>query len=145
MDHIKMGWLGKSILAFFLMGMMQFLLKLSARRASLEGAVCFMLIQTIVVICIFFWREHIALELNVEWTDVTAGLCGGVGLVLFYNALHEGPVSIVFSVVCLGFLLTAILGILFLREAVCITKVVALLCGTLGLILITWSGKIGVR
>jgi transporter family protein len=58
-------------------------------------------------------------------------------MVLYYTAIARGPLSVVIPIFNLNLVIPAILGMLFLNEAVTVSKVLGLIFATLAVLLLT--------
>jgi len=68
---------------------------------------------------------------------VLAGLCSGLGSIVFYKAMSRGPASVVIPVTAQYVLFTAFLSFAFLGEPVVARKVIGLILGAIAVALLT--------
>jgi transporter family protein len=68
---------------------------------------------------------------------VLSGILLGVGIVAYYLAISAGPISVVVPIYGLFIVLSAIVGVFFLGEALTLTRVLGLLCAVLSIYLVT--------
>ena len=65
------------------------------------------------------------------------GLWWSAIMVLYYTAIARGPLSVVIPIFNLNLVIPAILGMIFLNEAVTVSKVLGLIFATLAVLLLT--------
>jgi transporter family protein len=58
-------------------------------------------------------------------------------MVLYYTAIAKGPLSVVIPIFSLNLIIPAVLGFIFLHEAITVSKVLGLIFASLALVLLT--------
>jgi len=139
-------WFWYAIAAAVLYGLHQVFTKLAANRIG-DGIGGFIVEISAALIIAFYliylrffseWKQPVSNE-GVFYSVLT-GLCVGAGTVMFFLLFQKGgPLSAVPMVLAGGAALMAIVGILFLKEPVTITRVSGIVLSLLGLFLLRYS------
>jgi len=139
-------WFWYAIAAAVLYGLHQVFTKLAADRIG-DGLGGFIVEITAALIIAFYliylrffseWKQPVSNE-GVFYSVLT-GICVGAGTVMFFLLFQKGgPLSAVPMVLAGGAALMAIVGILFLKEPVTITRVSGIVLSLLGLFLLRYS------
>jgi len=139
-------WFWYAIAAAVLYGLHQVFTKLAADRIG-DGLGGFVVEVTAALIIAFYlvylrffseWKQPVSSE-GVFYSVLT-GICVGAGTVMFFLLFQKGgPLSAVPMVLAGGAALMAIVGILFLKEPVTITRVSGIVLSLLGLFLLRYS------
>ena len=139
-------WFWYAIAAAVLYGLHQVFTKLAANRIGdgIGGLIveisAALIIGFYLIYLRFFseWKQPVSNE-GVFYSVLT-GICVGAGTVMFFLLFQKGgPLSAVPMVLAGGAALMAIVGILFLKEPVTITRVSGIVLSLLGLFLLRYS------
>jgi len=133
-----MDYLTMALLSMVLMGFNTFAVKLISE--NLQPAQILVTKFGIGVVCLLFYLGHS--KVPFVWNKyVIYGCLIGVWwagiMVLYYTAIARGPLSVVIPIFSLSLIISAILGFIFLNEAMTVSKVLGLVFACLALILLT--------
>jgi transporter family protein len=134
LDYIPLA-----IIAMVLIGVHYFLVKLISKHISSPTVSlfsCFSIIPAIYAY-IYFTDTHFVPEqkMYLLYTLLIVVFLA-IGVLTLYIAIQRGPISVVMPIYGLNAMITAVLGILFLHEAVSVGKVVGLALATAAIVLL---------
>jgi transporter family protein len=117
-----MNWIIYSLSCVVLYGIMQFFIKLSSSSnnpvASSMVFITFQFIAQIIVGTYFISKS----DFNMGTSNVKYGIAGGVAAavatILFFFALKNGPLSKVVPISNMSLLISVLMGVVFLKEAI---------------------------
>jgi transporter family protein len=118
-----MEYLLFAIVALLGFGFHDFSVKLLS--AHVPSALIAGIAGTIGGVCILVYALAQGMVPQADRFTVYAGLIGllfGISYVAYVTAIAKGPLSVAMPIVALWFLIPAILGIIFLREGITVTK-----------------------
>ena len=137
---MQFDYLLLAITSMILMGIHFFLAKLISRHVIGSTIAFFVQLLIVPVLCfyIYFTDTQLLPEQNI-YLGYTffISLLLAIGIITLYIAIQRGPVSIVIPIFSLNAIITAILGILILEEAVTVEKILGLVLSIAAIILIT--------
>ena len=133
-----MNYIGLSLISMILFGMEITISKLATTHLSAEVIALLRCIVASVVIAgyMLYTRTPFTLTTHTVYAGV-AGVFLGVGFILMFNALAQGPTSVVAPLVGLSTLIPTLVGILIWQEPVTTSKVLGLLCAGAAIVLIS--------
>ena len=137
---MNLDYLLLAIIAMTFLGIHFFLVKLISRHVAgptIAFFAQFIIIPTLYIyICstntTFLPEENIYL-----WFTLLVSLLSAIGIITLYMAIQRGPISVVIPIFSLNAVITAILGILILEEAVTVEKITGLVLAIAAIILLT--------
>ncbi len=133
-----MDYLTMSLLSMVLIGFNTFALKLVSE--NLHPALILVTKFGMGVIGLFFYLSHTKVPL--VWNKYVFYGCligawwSGI-MVLYYAAIARGPLSVVIPIFSLNLIIPAVLGFIFLHEAITLSKILGLVFASLALVLLT--------
>ena len=133
-----MDYLTMSLLSMVLIGFNTFAVKLVSE--NLHPALILVTKFGMGVIGLFFYLSHTKVPL--VWNKYVFYGCligawwSGI-MVLYYTAIARGPLSVVIPIFSLNLIIPAVLGFIFLNEAVTLSKILGLVFASLALVLLT--------
>ena len=134
-----MGYLPLALITMVGLGVHYFLAKLisphiSSPAIALLGAVVYF---PIVLGYIYFARTPIMPEhKEYFWYAILIAIPMAIAILTLYMAIARGPVSVVMPIYGLNAMVTAVLGILVLHEAVTVPKVTGLVLAVVAIVLL---------
>lgn len=134
MDYIPL-----TIIAMVLIGIHYFLVKLISTHVTsptVSFLSCFLIIPAIYAY-IYFTDTHFVPEqkMYLVYTFLIVVFLA-IGVLTLYIAIQRGPISVVMPIYGLNAMITAVLGILFLHEAVSAEKVLGLALAMAAIVLL---------
>jgi transporter family protein len=137
---MHLDYLLLAIMAMILLGVHYFLVKLISRHVTGPTVAFFaqLLIVPVLYLYIHFTDTRILPEQTIYlgYTFLISLLLA-IGIITLYMAIQRGPVSIVLPIYSLNAIITAILGILILEEAITVEKILGLVLAIAAIILLT--------
>jgi transporter family protein len=133
-----MDYLTMSLLSMVLIGFNTFAVKLVSE--NLHPALILVTKFGMGVIGLFLYLSHTKVPL--VWNKYVFYGCligawwSGI-MVLYYTAIARGPLSVVIPIFSLNLIIPAVLGFIFLNEAVTLSKILGLVFASLALVLLT--------
>jgi transporter family protein len=133
-----MDYLTMTLLSMVLIGFNTFAVKLVSQ--NLHPALILVTKFGMGVIGLFFYLSHTKVPL--VWNRYVLYGCligawwSGI-MVLYYTAIARGPLSVVIPIFNLGLIIPAVLGFIFLHEAITLSKILGLVFASLALVLLT--------
>jgi transporter family protein len=127
-----------SLLSMVLIGFNTFAVKLVSE--NLHPALILVTKFGMGVIGLFFYLSHTKVPL--VWNKYVFYGCligawwSGI-MVLYYTAIARGPLSVVIPIFSLNLIIPAVLGFIFLHEAITLSKILGLVFASLALVLLT--------
>ena len=137
---MHLDYLLLAIVTMILFGVHFFLVKLISRHVT--GSTVAFFVQLLIVPVLFFYIYFTHTPFLPEQKiylgyTLLISLLMAIGIITLYIAIQRGPVSIVIPIFSLNAIITAILGILILEEAVTVEKILGLVLSIAAIILIT--------
>lgn len=135
-----MQWLGYSLTAMFLQGLLLFLVKLFSFSIHPLSLLLLQYLSSVVVIFVFIILKKISLRINKNDFAMLllSGFLVSTGLALYYNAISLANVSRVVPAHNVGItLLPALLAFVLLKERITRRLVLGLLCSVACIIFLT--------
>jgi len=133
-----MDYLTMSLLSMVLIGFNTFAVKLVSE--NLHPALILVTKFGMGVIGLFFYLSHTKVPLiwnkYVFYGCLIGAWWSGI-MVLYYTAIARGPLSVVIPIFSLNLIIPAVLGFIFLNEAVTLSKILGLVFASLALVLLT--------
>lgn len=113
-----MPWWGYALAALVFWGLWGFFSKMAAKDLSAWAIFLYEIPVYVVLagVILWGWRPELAAPRGGVGMAALAGLCGGLGLVCFLQALTAKPAAVVVPLTSLYPVLTALLGVVILRE-----------------------------
>ena len=137
---MHLDYLLLAIVTMILFGVHFFLVKLISRHVTGSTVAFFVQLLIVPVLCfyIYFTDTQLLPEQNIYlgYTFLISLLLA-IGIITLYIAIQRGPVSVVIPVYSLNAIITAILGILILKETVTIEKLLGLVLAIAAIILLS--------
>ena len=135
-----MDYLFLAILVMVLLGIHYFFVKLITPHVS--GAtiafLCSLLtIPTVVAYLYFLGIPFVPEQRIFLGYSLLAGVLMAFGILSLYMAIHRGPVSTVMPIYSLNAMVTALLGIIVLNEAISVEKVAGLILAMIAIVLLS--------
>jgi transporter family protein len=133
-----MDYLTMTLLSMVLIGFNTFAVKLVSQ--NLHPALILVTKFGMGVIGLFLYLSHTKVPL--VWNKYVLYGCligawwSGI-MVLYYTAIARGPLSVVIPIFSLNLIIPAVLGFIFLNEAITLSKIVGLVFASLALVLLT--------
>ena len=133
-----MDYLTMTLLSMVLIGFNTFAVKLVSE--NLHPALILVTKFGMGVIGLFFYLSHTKVPL--VWNKYVFYGCligawwSGI-MVLYYTAIARGPLSVVIPIFSLNLIIPAVLGFIFLHEAITLSKIFGLVFAALALVLLT--------
>ena len=133
-----MDYLTMSLFSLVLIGFNTFAVKLVSE--NLHPALILVTKFGMGVIGLFFYLSHTKVPL--VWNKYVFYGCligawwSGI-MVLYYTAIARGPLSVVIPIFSLNLINPAVLGFIFLHEAITLSKILGLVFASLALVLLT--------
>jgi len=133
-----MDYLTMTLLSMVLIGFNTFAVKLVCE--NLHPAVLLVTKFGVGVVGLFFYLGYSKVPL--VWNKYVLYGCligawwSGI-MVLYYTAIAKGPLSVVIPIFSLNLIIPALLGFIFLHEAITVSKVLGLVFASLALVLLT--------
>jgi transporter family protein len=138
-EEYALDYLPLTIMAMLLLGVHYFLVKLISRHVSgptvaLLGC---LLIVPVIAAYIYFTETPFVPEQTIYlvYTSLIT-LILAIGVLTLYMAIQRGPISVVMPIYGLNAMITALLGILFLHEAVSVEKALGLVLAIAAIVLL---------
>lgn len=134
-----MDYLPLTIIAMVLIGVHYFLVKLISPRVTSPTVAflsCFLTAPVIYAYIYFTETPFVPeQEIYLGYTFLIVVLLA-IAVLTLYMAIQRGPVSVVMPIYGLNAMITALLGILFLQEAVSVEKVLGLILAIAAVVLL---------
>jgi uncharacterized membrane protein len=129
-----MNWLGYSLITLVLMGILNALLKVASGKAD-AFSITFLtaLAGAVTIVPFLLYRRKIEFSLY----GLLAGLMWGIGIVCLNTALAKGEVSKILPIVSLGGTITAMIGIIFLKESITPLKIIGIILSAIAIVLLS--------
>ena len=80
------------------------------------------------LVALFFWKDALAATSHMNWEGYAFGVCYGLGTLTFIGALKYWPASVVTPLSALYVVITVILAIIFLGEAITLKTGIGIAC-----------------
>jgi len=136
-----MNWIIYAIACVFLYGLMQFFIKLSSTGNNpVASSMVFITVQFIVQIILgayFITKNDFTLDNNSIKFGILGGIAAAVATIIFLLALENGPLSKVVPISNMSLLVSVILGVIILGEAVNIRIVAGVVFAIMSIFLLT--------
>lgn len=117
-----MNWIIYAVSCAILYGIMQFFIKLSSNGSNpVASSMVFITVQFIaqIILGAYFITKS---DFNIDMGSIKYGIVGGiaaaVATIIFFLALESGPLSKVSPIVNMSLLVSVLLGVILLKEAV---------------------------
>jgi len=94
-------------------------------------------LTVVAVVALWFWKDTIVAMGNINWIGYAFGICYGLGTVTFIMALKHWPASIVTPLSTLYVVITVILAIIFLGEAITLKTGIGIACALAAVFFLT--------
>ena len=119
-----MNWIIYALACVLLYGIMQFFIKLSSTGNNpIASSMIFVTVQFIAQILLgayFITKNDFNMDANSIKLGIAGGITAAVATILFFLALESGPLSKVVPIANMSLLVSVLLGVLILGEAVSI-------------------------
>ncbi len=136
-----MNWIIYAIACVFLYGLMQFFIKLSSTGNNpVASSMVFITVQFIVQIILgayFITKNDFTMDNNSIKFGILGGIAAAVATIIFFLALESGPLSKVVPISNMSLLVSVILGMIFLGEAVNIRIAAGVVFAIMSIFLLT--------
>ncbi len=132
------NWLIYALICSLLYGLWGFLGKLATKSLNYKTAFVYEAIgATLTIIFIIASSKNLNFEGNIAGIvfALLVGVCGTVASLIFFKAIEIGPVVSTISITSLYPLITVLLSYLFLKEAITIPQIIALILAIISVIL----------
>ncbi|MDX2447826.1 MAG: EamA family transporter [Desulfobacterales bacterium] len=132
-------WVLPTMGTFICWGLWSFIPKITTRYIDPKSAVIYEVIGGIFLSLVVLYFLNFRLETHPKGIllAVTAGLVGFVGALCFLFAVSKGPVSIIAPLSALYPILSVILAMVFLNEAVTVKQGIGILFAVVAVILVS--------
>ena len=132
-------WALPTIGTFICWGLWSFIPKITTRYIDPKSAVIYEVIGGVFLSLVVLYFLNFRLETHPKGIllAVTAGLVGFVGALCFLFAVSKGPVSIIAPLSALYPILSVILAMVFLNEAVTVKQGIGILFAVVAVILVS--------
>ncbi len=136
-----MNWITYAIACVLLYGLMQFFIKLSSTGNSpVASSMVFITVQFIAQIILgayFITKSDLNMDNNSIKFGIAGGIAAAVATILFFLALKSGPLSKVVPISNMSLLVSVLLGVVILGEAVNIRIIAGVVFAIASIILLT--------
>jgi transporter family protein len=135
-----MNYLPLALITMVLLGLHYFLAKIISPHMSstMIALIACVVCVPVLVAYIYFAREPVIPEQKIYlFYAILIGVPLAIGILTIYIALARGPVSVVMPIYGLNAMVTVLLGIVFLHEAVSVPKVLGLILAVAAIILLS--------
>lgn len=116
-----MNWIIYAVACLILYGIMQFYIKLSSTGNNpVASSMVFITVQFIAQIILgayFITKSDLNMDANSIKYGILGGIAAAVATILFFLAVESGPLSKVGPIVNMSLLVTVLLGVVFMNEA----------------------------
>ena len=116
-----MNWIIYAVACIILYGIMQFYIKLSSTGSNpVASSMVFITVQFIAQIILgayFITKSDFNMDANSIKYGILGGIAAAVATILFFLAVETGPLSKVGPIVNMSLLITVLLGVVFMNEA----------------------------
>src|SRR5512139_4115270 len=133
-----MDYLTLTLLSMVLIGFNTFAVKLVSH--NLHPALLLVTKFGVGVVGLFFYLSYS--KVPIVWNKYVVygclvGLWWSGIMVMYYTAIARGPLSVVIPIFNMNLIIPAVLGFIFLNEAITVSKVLGLIFATLAVVLLT--------
>ncbi len=136
-----MNWIIYAIACVFLYGLMQFFIKLSSTGNNpVASSMVFITVQFIAQIILgayFITKNDFTMDNNSIKFGILGGIAAAVATIIFFLALESGPLAKVAPISNMSLLVSVILGVIFLGEAVSIRVAAGVVFAIMSIFLLT--------
>jgi transporter family protein len=135
-----MNWIIYAVACVILYGIMQFFIKLSTGNNPVASSMVFIAVQFIaqIIMGAYFISKS---DLNMDANSIKYGIAGGIAAaaatIIFFLALERGPLSKVVPISNMSLLVSVLLGVVFLGEAVNLRVAVGVVFALASIFLLT--------
>ncbi len=116
-----MNWIIYAVACLILYGIMQFYIKLSSTGNNpVASSMLFITVQFIAQIVLgayFITKSDLNMDANSIKYGILGGIAAAVATILFFLAVESGPLSKVGPIVNMSLIITVLLGVVFMNEA----------------------------
>lgn len=117
-----MNWIIYAVSCVLLYGIMQFFIKLSSNGNNpVASSMVFITVQFIAQIILgayFITKSDFNMDMGSIKYGIAGGIAAAVATIIFFLALESGPLSKVSPIVNMSLLVSVLLGVILLKEAV---------------------------
>lgn len=138
-----MSWLTLSLVCLFVYGLWGFFSKFVSAELNAPSLLIYSLLGSSlgIPLYIFSYRESFSFQWQNGWTylGILVGVFTSLGAFLFFNAIAQGEASKVVVITSLYPIVTTMLAVFFLNEAVSLSKVVGIILCLVGIVILSSS------
>jgi len=126
-----------AVFALVLWGAWGFLAKTISSSVSPQSLAFWSTLATVVPVAVFALTDSTGKWTRPNPTALVAGLAYGLAIVFFFIALRRGPASVVVPLSGMYIVIPAVLGLIFLKEPLTVTRVLGLSCAGLAVLFLS--------
>jgi transporter family protein len=136
-----MNWIIYAVLCVLLYGIMQFFIKLSSTGNNpVAASMVFITVQFLAQIIMgahFITRSDFNMDMASIKYAIIGGIAAAIATIIFFLALESGPLSKVSPIVNMSLLVSVLLGVIILKEAVNIRIAAGIVFAILSIFMLT--------